>query len=80
MNTLDNPSVEKIFPNPVLNQLYLTESKEQYTYTITNQLGQVLQIGNIIPNEAIIVDELSNGIYVLDVKGKTNQTFKFYKL
>jgi Zn-dependent metalloprotease len=80
LNELDDLSLLYIYPNPVQKFIYISEMKENSTYSITNQLGQKLQEGIIDHNKAINVDELSSGIYIIEVKGETSRSLKFNKL
>jgi Zn-dependent metalloprotease len=80
LNTLDNVTKQNIYPNPVITHIHLTETNKYFTYSISNQVGQILQVGVMNSNEAINVEELSSGIYVIEIKGENLETYKFYKL
>jgi hypothetical protein len=76
-----------VFPNPannVLNLSLTTTKEDNYTFTIFNQLGAMVNNGNLDFNakrtHALNIENLSNGVYFIQVKnGKTAQTIKFIK-
>jgi hypothetical protein len=76
-----------VFPNPannVLNLSLTTTKEDNYNFTIYNQLGAEVNAGNLDFNSkrthALNIENLSNGVYFIQVKnGKTAQTIKFIK-
>jgi hypothetical protein len=76
-----------VFPNPannVLNLSLTTTKEDNYNFTIYNQLGAEVNAGNLDFNakrtHALNIENLSNGVYFIQVKnGKTAQTIKFIK-
>lgn len=76
-----------VFPNPannVLNLSLTTTKEDNYSFTIFNQLGEMVNNGNLDFNakrtHALNIENLSNGVYFIQVKnGKTAQTIKFIK-
>jgi Zn-dependent metalloprotease len=80
LNELDDLALLYIYPNPVQKLLNVSEMKENCTYSITNQLGQKLQEGIIDHNKAINVDELSSGMYIIEIRGENTRSLIFNKL
>ncbi len=74
----------KIYPNPVLNQLFVhieTGNYGDYSYQLFNALGQLMQQNQL--GQQINVQDLSKGLYILKIQNtRTNQTInhKFVKL
>jgi hypothetical protein len=76
-----------VFPNPANNvlNLSLTNTQEDnYSYAIFNQLGAAISNGNLDFNakrtHALNIENLSNGVYFIQVKNsKSAQTIKFIK-
>lgn len=71
-----------LFPNPATNQINLkTETRNLgSSYTIFDDTGKSVLFGKIkLENTIIELDPLSSGIYILNVGGNKNQTFKVVK-
>jgi hypothetical protein len=76
-----------VFPNPANNilNLSLTNTQEDnYSFSIFNQLGAEVNAGNLDFNskrtQALNIENLSNGVYFIQVKNaKSAQTIKFIK-
>ena len=54
-----------VFPNPAQDVLHFKGLENQEKYQIFNTLGQLIQAGIANPSEAVSVDALSKGVYVL---------------
>jgi hypothetical protein len=84
-NPDENAFVDKeilLFPNPATNQINLkTETRDLGSfYTIFDDTGKSVLFGKIkLENTIIELDPLSSGIYMLNVGGNKNQTFKVVK-
>jgi hypothetical protein len=72
-----------LFPNPAQNSItvQLANFKEKATYTIYNNLGQIVTYGNLLNNNTTInLSDFSSGIYLIEIADKTNRlTTKFIK-
>ncbi len=76
-----------VFPNPannVLNLSLTTTKEDNYSFTIFNQLGEMVKNGSLDFNSkrthALNIENLNNGVYFIQVKnGKSTQTIKFIK-
>jgi hypothetical protein len=70
-----------LYPNPVRSGILtvrLVDTRET-SYTIKNMLGQTVK-ANELTNGSIIVDDLSNGMYIIEVSdGQKSITKKFIK-
>jgi hypothetical protein len=73
-----------IYPNPVTSNhyVYLRSNDSEINITITDMVGRIVrrERSTLLSNElAIALRDLSNGVYVVRVKGaKTNHTEKIY--
>ena len=83
--------IKSIGPNPaddILTLTYETPDTDPYSYRISNDLGQLVQEGNILPpffgdkQEVILLNEdWIPGIYFISIyNGQEIRTAKFYKL
>lgn len=72
-----------LFPNPAQNNItvQLKDFKEKTTFTIYNNLGQIVSGGNILSNVTNInLSDLSSGIYLIEIANKESRlTTKFIK-
>ena len=76
-----------VFPNPANNVLNLSLTstlEDNSSYTIFNQLGELISNGQLDFNSkrthALNIENLSNGVYFIQVKNaKSAQTIKFIK-
>jgi hypothetical protein len=80
-----NPITEQsfiisVFPNPVVSELYV-EIKERdiVSYTIYNQIGQVVKQGKMQNSSSIDVHFFPKGMYYLQIVGKKTGVTKFVK-
>ena len=55
-------------PNPSKDNIILSGIQIQEQYSITNMLGQEVQLGIAFPNESIFIDKLSTGLYFITVQ------------
>jgi hypothetical protein len=86
-NELSSNNNFMVFPNPannVLNLSLTTTQEDNYSFSIFNQLGAEVNAGNLDFNakrtHALNIENLSNGVYFIQVKnGKSAQTIKFIK-
>ena len=72
----------KYFPNPTSNIVHFEISNfESFVYTLTNQLGQQLEVGNLDQsNKTINLSNLQNGIYFVTLRNQQkNTTIKVIK-
>lgn len=85
-STLNTPSNQlsdlKVYPNPVSNQLIISNSIEISSIAVTNLLGQSLKTFKITPATSLTVDvsDLAKGIYLVKIesagKSKTVKVVK----
>lgn len=66
----------KIYPNPATNLIQLTSLKQQENYTILDVYGKKVAAGVVSENKIINVEQLSKGIYFIQLKKKV---LKFIK-
>lgn len=59
----------EVFPNPTTGIIYILSSKQDISFSLTNEIGQVLQKGNQVPN-MLNISHLTQGIYYLSVGEK----------
>jgi hypothetical protein len=87
VNEMAKESFCSIYPNPttdILN-IALSSSKEgNYTYTVLNQLGQTILLGDLMlangKPASIKTQDISNGVYFLKItNGNQSQTIQFIK-
>lgn len=72
-NKSTNENVLKIYPNPANTNvtIIMTRSGIGSIFTITNQLGQLVQKGTLNAEQNTLdINNLSNGFYVITVEGK----------
>ena len=55
-------------PNPSKDNIILSGIQIQEQYSITNMLGQEVQLGIAFPDESIFIDKLSTGLYFITVQ------------
>jgi hypothetical protein len=68
-NSGNNHSIS-IYPNPTQNQLFIhTDYNISLSYNIFNPAGAQLISGQIQPNQLINVNQLSQGMYILQLTG-----------
>jgi surface protein len=58
----ENKSIS-IYPNPAINELYISGSSPTISYRIVNSTGQTVLSGTAIPDKAIQLDALNKGLY-----------------
>ena len=76
-----------VFPNPandILNLSLTSTQEDNYSFSILNQLGETISNGQLDFNSkrthALNIENLSNGVYFIQVKNaKSAQTIKFIK-
>lgn len=66
INSANNEIEVNIFPNPCVNQLYLSSTIDVFDYTVIDVYGQVLQSGKA--EQIIDVQKLSSGTYFIQLK------------
>ncbi|WP_434035598.1 T9SS type A sorting domain-containing protein [Formosa sp. 4Alg 33] len=79
----ENTDNFKFYPNPASDKLTIKMSASQFDkYTILDISGRVTRMGTI-PNGVqqleLGVNDLANGIYLINLQGSQNKTFKFIK-
>lgn len=57
----------KIYPNPAINSLFLSEQSENTNYTILNTIGQIVQAGKYVACQPIKLNQLKSGIYFIKI-------------
>lgn len=57
-----------VSPNPVQNELTVNTNEESLTYTIYNLSGQTLQRDQLNISRSVPVEQLNNGMYLLELK------------
>jgi len=70
-----------IFPNPVENNLNITNLEGEYSYSIFDLLGKKYKSASKQTSKAIDVSDLSRGTYIISIRCTTNkeETFKIIK-
>lgn len=71
-----NETKVKVYPNPAANSIQLTSLKQQQNYTILDISGKKVSAGFISENESINIQQLSKGIYFIQLEKKV---LKFIK-
>lgn len=66
-----NENSAKLYPNPVMNKLFIKSTEKVESITIYNIRGQLVKQTNTI-NKGIEVSNLSNGLYMIQIKTKNN--------
>lgn len=66
-----------IYPNPVNNELYITNGDENSNYQIINLLGEEMKKGQVLSTNPINVSELASGIYFIKIEN--SESIKFIK-
>lgn len=59
----------EVFPNPTTGIVHILTSKQDISFSLTNEIGQVLQKGNEVPN-ILNISYLAQGVYYLRVGEK----------
>ena len=67
----------KLFPNPSIDYIQISGLTKTEVYTIYNIIGAEVDNGNVINNEQINIEKLTNGVYFL--KLKNSSSIKFIK-
>ncbi|WP_312555356.1 T9SS type A sorting domain-containing protein [Empedobacter brevis] len=72
-------SMIKVYPNPVINEIHVTNASAKTNYKVYNTAGQLVLSGEL-SNRKIQAEKLTSGVYflVLESNGKQTQT-KFIK-
>jgi hypothetical protein len=65
-----------VFPNPAIHYIEVTGDFENAQIELTNVQGQVLMNKNMIKGEKIPVDELNEGVYILQIKSGMHVSYK----
>ena len=62
-----------LYPNPTTGELvYVMSEGAEYDYTITNSLGQVVQLGKLTKNvNQLNIKSLPKGVYLITIHSKT---------
>ena len=60
--------------NPVRNQLTISSDEPDLSYSIFNLNGQLLQENDLYGTQVISVDNLNNGMYLIQVKSGNRRT------
>lgn len=69
-----------LFPNPVIDDLFISKGYENNSFLILNANGQLIKKG-ILVNNKINLKELNVGIYYLQVNSNNgNNSYKFVKI
>lgn len=79
LQAVDDQLDNKIYPNPVSNELFLDIPNNLSTeYAIYNQVGTLFLTGNIRGNASINVSDLTAGIYFIQLKNDySKEVLKF---
>ena len=67
---------EFLYPNPATDKIYIKSDLAIDNYTISNTLGQIVQLGKLIQNEPISIENLQSNLYFVST---TNRVFKILK-
>lgn len=68
-----NNSIDySLYPNPAINDLYISNSDAALKYIIMNFAGQMLSTGNTDEQGALPVAFLPNGVYLIEIEGKVS--------
>jgi len=63
-----------ISPNPVRNEIRISTEESDISYSIYNLNGQLLQENNLNGNQVISVDNLNNGMYLIQIRSGNCRT------
>lgn len=70
----------RVWPDPVVNELHLSNAKAGSSWAILNMAGEEVMQGSSAPANGLDVSALSPGLYVLRLaKGETQQCVRFMK-
>lgn len=78
---IENGVAVSVYPNPANNQLFVSGFSEG-DYQITNQIGQLVQLGSFGNNENIDISNLSSGLYQIQISalnGASSSVQRFIK-
>ncbi len=65
-----------VSPNPVQNELTVNTNEENLTYTIYNLSGQTLQRDQLNISRSVPVEQLNNGMYLLELKSGNRKSIQ----
>lgn len=65
----------KIYPNPATNSINITGLSAAENYTMYNVLGVKVKSGTIHNNESILIEDLQEGLYYLNLDSGTTKKF-----
>lgn len=65
-----------VYPKPSSAKIFLSNLDQKEDYQIIDLQGKIIKQESFFPNSPILIDNLSNGIYILKI---ANQTIKFTK-
>ena len=65
-----------IYPNPVLESFCIGNITEPAVVTVSDVTGKPVLQQTVIPEETVVVSHLQNGIYFVNVKGRTTKIVK----
>jgi len=65
----------KLFPNPSNQNIQFTNLYERVNYSIYNSAGLKVKAGNIIGDEKIYIQNLSSGLYIIELKNQIRIKF-----
>jgi endonuclease I len=65
-----------ITPNPVQNIMSVHSDEENLSYSVYNVTGQLLMEDHLNANKSITVNQLNNGIYILQLKSGSRKTIE----
>ena len=78
VNDVDaNETKVKVYPNPATNSIQLTSLKQQENYTILDISGRKVLAGIVSENEAINIQQLSKGIYFIQLEKRVLKFIKY---
>ncbi len=72
-----NTEIVSVYPNPVVNDLYIINVNENMNYQIVNLLGDEVSKGQISSSNSINTTELDSGVYFIKIG--ENKAIKFIK-
>jgi len=78
--TIDDLSYGKhifLYPNPSSKNIFISELKDECKYIIYNTIGQKIKIGMVSNDKKINIENLTNGIYIIQLENMKN--FRFIK-
>jgi len=74
---INNLRIEfSVSPTIVKNELFITCNEDNVTYSIYNINGQMLKGASLVSGQSISIDELNNGVYLIQLQSGDRKTIQ----